>query len=319
MQNNLEGISFDEVRRSDGVDYSTFRKNLQPIYSKVYFDIIKSYFFLVLVSGLTIYASGKMQNPWWIVPASAILIGYIAANISLFIHEAGHFNIHRHKKTNDRLANFMLCLPFGLSMKAYRKIHWQHHMHLGTPQDAETSYFNHISPSFLLESLTGIHLVKIMLNKNRSNLLTPGQKKQSLLMLAAGILFHSIILIIAILSANLVFVVSWTLGFLLFFPFFATIRQVLEHRDEHAKASISYTEHPHGKLSRLFNHNFMSSSFGAAGFTRHMIHHWDPFISYTRLKDIEAFLRESERTADIIKSSRTKYSSVFFKLLKAGE
>jgi len=48
-----------------------------------------------------------------------------------------------------------------------------------------------------------------------------------------------------------------------------------------------------------------------------MIHHWDPQISYTRLKDIEDFLLYNKKTAEIIHSSKTSYSSVLKKLLAA--
>ena len=109
--------------------------------------------------------------------------------------------------------------------------------------------------------------------------------------------------------------ITWILGFGIFFPFFATLRQVLEHRDELAHPSTDFNKESHGKVSRLFVHSILSSSFGSAGFTRHLIHHWDPQISYTRLKDIEAFLLRSEKTASIIQTSRTNYYTVMKKLL----
>jgi hypothetical protein len=49
-----------------------------------------------------------------------------------------------------------------------------------------------------------------------------------------------------------------------------------------------------------------------------MIHHWDPQISYTRLKDIEKFLADCEKTSLIIQSSRTTYTKVFKKLIAAS-
>ncbi len=318
MQNNLEGISFDEVAGEDGVSYTVFRNQLSPRYSTVFFDISKGYFFLLLVSGLLIYLSLHFQKFWWvIIPGGALLIGYCAAYIALFIHEAGHFNIHPDKKTNDRLANIFLCLPFGLSMKAYRKIHWQHHLHLGTPSDAEVSYFNALTRLFILETLTGIHLLRTVMKKGKSTLLTKEQLRQSRVMLAGGFLFHAIILLTAFFAGAWPFAISWLLGFSVFFPFFASIRQILEHRDELARRTTDFYKEQHGKVSRLFVHSIFSSSFGSAGFTRHMIHHWDPQVSYTRLADIELFLSKSEKTAAVIRASKTTYISVLKKLLKA--
>jgi len=319
MQNNLEEIAFEEVTGKDGAPYAVFRNSLQPRYPKVAFDIAKGYFFLLLTAGITLLIDHRFHILWWIiVPVSAILIGYSMAYLALFIHEAGHFNIHPDKKINDRLATLFLCLPFGLSMRSYRKIHWQHHVHLGTQEDTEVSYFNSLSKLFILETLTGIHLLRTVTRKEKNDVLTKDQVRQSRLMLLAGTLIHAIILMASFLTDNWPFAIAWILGFGIFFPFFATIRQILEHRDEFAHKTTDFYKLPHGKVSRLFVHTLLSSSFGSAGFTRHMIHHWDPQISYTRLKDIEDFLTGSEKTASIIRSSKTSYRSVLKKLLAAS-
>ena len=319
MQHNLEEIEFTEVVNDQGVTYAQFRTGLKPNYKKVGFDIAKGYFFLLLMVSAALFLTTRFAGLWWLIliPA-AMLIGYIAAYLALFIHEAGHFNIYPDKKTNDRLANIFLCLPFGLSMKSYRKIHWQHHLHLGTPNDAEVSYFHALSKLFVVETLTGIHLLRTMNRKGSNTLLTKEQLTQSRVMLLTGALLHIVVLSVLIITGHWPVAVCWVLGFGIFFPFFATIRQILEHRDELAAAGTDFYQQPHGKVSRLFAHTILSSSFGAAGFTRHMIHHWDPQVSYTRLKDIEDFLLSSERTSALVKNSRTNYMRVVKKLMAAS-
>lgn len=318
MKNNLEGISFDEVKNSKGLSYAAFRNTLPARYSIVLFDILKGYFFLALTVSLIILLSHSYSFLWWVlIPVGAIITGYIAAYIALFAHEASHYNIHPDKNINDRLSTIFLCLPFGLSMKSYRKIHWQHHIHLGTPDDTEISYFNGLTELFILETLTGIHLLRTVLKKEKNEVLTQEQKQESRRMLLAGFLLHIIILIPSFITGNWIFALAWILGFGIFFPFFATIRQILEHRDELAHHATDFTKIPHGKISRVFVHTLLSSSFGAAGFTRHLIHHWDPQASYTRMKEIEIFLSQCEKTAAIIQHSKTTYTSVLKKLLKA--
>ncbi|MBI5372182.1 MAG: fatty acid desaturase [Sphingobacteriales bacterium] len=318
MKNNLEGISFEQVVNKAGTSYAVFRGQLTPRYSLVFFDIARGYFFLFLISALVIVLHRVYSLPWWLlIPAGGLLTGYCAAYIALFAHEASHYNIHPDKKTNDRLATVFLCLPFGLSLKSYRKIHWQHHLYLGTPSDTEISYFNHLSGLFILETLTGIHLLRTILTKEKIEVLSQEQKRESRTMLLAGFVLHAVLLAAAFLTGNWVTALAWILGFGIFFPFFATIRQLLEHRDELARATSDFRRTPHGKLSRIFCHTLLSSSFGAAGFTRHMIHHWDPQASYTRMKEIEDFLHEDEKTAAIIRASKTTYSTVFKTLLKA--
>lgn len=318
MRNNLEGTGYEEVVNSEGISYAEFREKLAPRFRTVALDIVKGYFFLLSIAAAIILFSRSFPGySWIIILPGAVLLGYTAAYLALFIHEAGHFNIHPDKKTNDRLATILLCLPFGLSIRSYRKIHWQHHLHLGTPQDTEVSYFHALRGLFLAETLTGIHLLKTMLRKENNQVLTRQQKRESRTMLALAVLFHGLVLLAAFLTANGMFAISWIAGFGIFFPFFATLRQVLEHRDELAHHATNFFKEPHGKISRLFVHTLLSSSFGSAGFTRHLIHHWDPQVSYTRLKDIEIFLEDCEKTAPLLKESRTTYRRVFRKLIAA--
>lgn len=319
MLNNLEGISFQEAVNTDGESYAHFRSNAKPLYHKAWRDIAKGFFFLLAVITAFFFLDHYYHTWWWAfaIP-SGLLIGYIAAYLSLFIHEAGHFNIHPDKKKNDTLANWLLCLPFGLSVKSYRKIHWQHHVHLGTPQDTEVSYFNALTPLFILETLTGVHLLRTMLKKNSDSVLTAEQRKESKAMLLAGFIFHAVLITLFILSGHWSLAIVWCAGFGIFFPFFATIRQLLEHRDELARPDADFTHIPHGKISRLFVHSILSSSFGAAGFTRHMIHHWDPQLSYTQLGAAEKFLAGCEKTGAIIHASRTTYFRTAKKLLAAS-
>lgn len=315
---NLEGIGFDEAVNDRGVSYAQYRDTLTPRYGAVALDIGKGYVCLALLTTALFLLDAYYHSWFWLfIPIGAAALGYTAAYLALFLHEAGHYNIHPDKKTNDRLATFFLCLPFGVSIKAYRKIHWQHHLHLGTPADTEVSYFHALRGWFFLETLTGIHLLRTMLRKDSDLELTADQKKQSRLLLLGAAVLHGSFLTLALLSGHWTVALAWAAAFGIFFPFFASLRQVLEHRDELAHHATNFFKEPHGKISRLFVHSVASSSFGSAGFTRHMLHHWDPQASYTRLKDVEQFLESCARTAPLIKASRTRYSTVFRKLLAA--
>jgi fatty acid desaturase len=220
----------------------------------------------------------------------------------------------RTKKKNDLLATIFFGFLFGIELPSYRKIHWQHHLHLGTPSDTEVSYFNVLSTSFLLESFTGIHLLKTIRDKSTQNVLSEKMKKNGFKMLIAGALFNLAIIIIFVACHCWMQALEWTVAMLIFFPFFAALRQLLEHRSEAAEKKINYRTVPHGKISRLFQSNLFSRFFGGAGFTLHMVHHWDPQISYTRLKDIAAFLSDSRITKEIMTASKTTYSKTFTKL-----
>jgi fatty acid desaturase len=313
--NNLEHIAYQEVFDAYGNSYAVWRKCLKPKYAKVWLDIGSAYLVLALILFIsTLLPYDRHFLLFTGVVMTALLTGFILAYLALFLHEGGHFNLHPHKRTNDILSHCFLGSLFGTSMKAYRKIHWQHHLHLGTPGDTETSYFNDLNASFLVESFTGIHLLKIMRGKSRYVIADRSIRQQTKRMLVIGAVLNVTFLTVLIFTGFWATAIVWLTGMLVFFPFFATIRQILEHRSELAEAGIDYTKQPHGRISRLFGSGIFSRLFGAAGFNRHMIHHWDPQVSYTRLKDVERFLYTCDTTKKILENSRTSYLSTARKL-----
>ncbi|MDB5251370.1 MAG: fatty acid desaturase [Flaviaesturariibacter sp.] len=313
---NLEHIPYTAVS-DEGVSYEHWRKSLEPRYAVVWRDMSLGYLSIaILLFALAKAAGLGVAAQLAIGIAGGAAIGFTLAFLSLFLHEAGHYNLHPSRSVNDRLATIFLCALFGLDIRSYRKIHWLHHRHLGTPDDTESSYFNALTTGFLLETLTGIHLLRIMRKRNEGGLLTAGMKKDSFRMLVAGAVVNGLVVAAGFWLGGWAPSIAWVLGMLLFFPFFATLRQVLEHRDEAAAADADFSRDAHGKITRLFADGPLARVFGGAGFQRHLIHHWDPQVSYTRLADVEAFLSRSALTRPIIESARTTYGDAFRKLAR---
>ena len=315
MMSNLEGIPFVEVINSEGLSYASFRQTLKPDYFKTWLHIIFGLICLAALLSLFIIIENKIPG-WFLltIPAFSILTGFTIAFINLFIHEAGHYYLHPDKKTNDLLANIFLCSWTGLHVKVYRKIHWLHHQHLATDIDPENSYFNVLSGKFIFETFSGIHVLRIMVNKNKKQVLEKDLRKRSAIMLLTGLIINSAVLFVAIWLNNYQLAIVWILAMLVFFPFFATIRQLIEHRDEFAASDKSFYNVPKRKISRLFTNSLLSKLLGPAGFNKHMIHHWDPVLPFTALAKVEAFLGGCEKTKKIIEMSRTTYPEAFKKL-----
>jgi fatty acid desaturase len=312
---NLEHITHQQVFDGE-VSYSVWRKSLHPKYGIVWRDILLGYAGILVTVILYAWLPVDSWGLWILKLVAAILLfGFLLAYLSLFIHEASHYHLHPDKKINDRLAGYFLCALFGLHIRTYRKTHWHHHTHLGTPTDSETSYFNALTPRFLIESSTGIHLWRILKKKNGHKAVSPEMKRANARWLIAGGLVNICIILTASLLVHWSLSLAWILSMLIVFPFFATLRQILEHRDELAGSNLDFTTTPHGKITRIFTSGFMSRSFGGAGFNKHMIHHWDPQISYTRFKDVEAFLLRSAATKELIGNAKTTYWQAFKKLL----
>jgi fatty acid desaturase len=313
---DLEGILFAEVVDNKGLSYTDYRKTLKPDYKATWLHIAGG---LAAIIGLSIAGWNVQQHVsrWFLVtvPGFSLLLGFAIAYLNLFIHEAGHFYIHPDKKTNDILANIFLCCWMGVDIKAYRKIHWQHHLHLSTPEDTENSYFNAVTMRFILETLTGVHLFRVVTSKSYKQLLGKDLAKRSFNMLLAGLGINLLILSAAIYFNHWQFAVTWLLAMLAIFPFFATIRQVIEHRNEAALNEKNFYNSKKDRISRLFSDSLLSRLIGSAGFNKHIIHHWDPHLPFTTLTRAEEFLMQCHRTRDIILSSQTTYLTVFKKML----
>lgn len=193
-----------------------------------------------------------------------------------------------------------------------------HHRHLGTPEDTEHSYFDALTIRFILESLTGIRVIKVLANREKTlqSYPTPKtEKKKSTfgMQIIIGGLLNAGIVVVAALLGYWSLAISWAIGFLIIFPFLGSVRQLLEHRSESAKSTIDYSKTPHGQTNRMFGTGIIASTFGAAGFNRHLLHHWEMQISYTRLRDLEQFLLETQAKA-ILQHHKTGYFRTFTRL-----
>lgn len=317
----MENIEKHKLVNQFGESYKDFRKKLQPNYFIVWRDIALGYILL----GMTLFFSIQIEYHYsylwallWL-PLLAFFIGFWFSFLQLFIHEASHFNLHPDQSLNDKLTNCLIGIWVGSDIESYRRIHYKHHQSLGHTDDTEHSYFNHLSVRFLFETLFGIHAVRILLHRKavaqKSTTDTPKAKGKSLFLLL-GLSLHGILLLMLLYNGFYVSILAWVMGIGMFFPFFATVRQLLEHRDEHADPKVDYNKVDHGEVNRIFKKTPFSFFFGGAGFDKHLIHHWDPSVSYTRLQDVEDFLLQTEVAKELIIKSKTSYSTTFLKLLK---
>jgi hypothetical protein len=97
----------------------------------------------------------------------------------------------------------------------------------------------------------------------------------------------------ALYFGQYVLALAWLAGVGGAFPFFTAVRQVLEHRSEKASPRVDYAAKDHGPCNRMFGPGPLASILGGVGFNRHMLHHWEPQISYTCLAALERYLRDT--------------------------
>jgi fatty acid desaturase len=303
-----------------GHGYLELRRRLRPRWAVVWTQLLAAH--VALAAIFVLFALWGPGWSWWALPAAlggGIAIGFVLHYLVLFQHEAAHYNLAPGKRANDLLCDVSIGLFIGESIAAYRPVHLAHHRFLGTTDDTERSYFEAPNLRFALRSLTGIRLLQTL--AHRARVRTPpaeqaeasGSKLPWLTLAAAAV--NVAIVALAVIFGRPALAAAWLIGLVSVLPFLISLRQVLEHRSDEARPEVDYREVPHGATNRLFGTGPLASTLGGAGFNRHLLHHWDPGVSYTRLGEVEAFLTDTA-AGEAVASARTTYLRTLHRLLR---
>lgn len=299
-----------------GERYVVFVRDLKPRYAIVYRDIAVGYVLLAVSFGLTVIAPAWGIPKLIAAPLGACLVGYWVAYLQLFLHEGAHYNLAGTKDQSDRICDFAISWLIGTKIRVYRPVHFQHHRQLGTTSDTEFTYFFPLNLLFFLKAAFAIRAIEVLLFRHASteqNAAVAAKDKGAFLSLLAGATVHAAIVAISLYLGWWWAALAWILGMGIVFPTFGSLRQLLEHRDDAAPATTDFQTRNHGAYTRLFGNDVFSATFGGAGFNRHLLHHWEPQVSYTNLPALEAFLEGTEikRVMDL---RRTTYFETFRRL-----
>lgn len=298
---------------ADGVRWVDHRRTLTPRYPVVWRDITSTYVFLLV--GVVVAAVAERSG--WppgalvaLVAVTALWTGYWLHALFLFGHEAAHRNLAPTTKVNDRLGDWFVWLLFGSTTKNYRRTHMAHHAHLGDDGDSETTYHLCMSVLNMLKATVGLHVLEVLLRKAKAER-RPTRESGT----AAGVLASlrsaaaHVAIVVGLWSAGApVVALAWVLGVASVFPLLATIRTIVEHRRADAACDVDFSTTRHGAVNRMFGTGTISRCFGSAGFNRHLLHHWDPAISYTRFDEMERFFSTTQLAAEM-DASRTSYGA----------
>jgi fatty acid desaturase len=316
---DLGGIAKSDLVSGDGVSYADFRRSLRPNRLRIFCDLLLGYAFLAAIAWVAMVAADNFSSVGLIVAVvlAAVSFGYWMAYLQLFIHEAAHFNLVASRAWNDLLANALIGIWVGASIAHYRKVHWEHHRSHGTPDDSEHTYFAGLTFAFIFKAMTGIHALRVLLFRhqtqtNAASVPEPGAPARGGMLIGA-LLLHVCLIVLLCVFGQWPVAVAWLAGMGMFFPFFGALRQLLEHRSAVARKDVDYSKVHHGRTTRLFAAGPVGSTFGAAGFRRHLLHHWDPGVSYTNLRELETHLRSCDATRDHI-PQKTTYLRAFWQL-----
>lgn len=313
---DLGRIRRDSLISAAGVCYRDFKQTLTPRYHLVWLHLLSGHAAILLTTAAIAFATRRWPTlAPLVVIGGAAAYGYAIAFIVLFWHEAAHFNLARDRTINDRLADIFIGSLLAQSIATYRPIHFDHHRYLGTPRDTERSYFDALSVHFLVFSLTGLRTLAAVVRRQKMAQADASAQRTYDRHFLIGIIVNLTIVGISAALGRWPVALAWTIGIAIVFPFLAALRQLLEHRHDQASPTVDYAITPHGAVNRMFGTGLVASTLGGAGFNRHLLHHWEPQISYTRLQDLEDYLADTP-VASAIEQSRTSYGRTFTRLLR---
>jgi len=301
--------------------YRDFVQSLRPDFARVRRDVLFGY--LMLLGTIVLTAALPYAGVPRIVAAAigAVSIGYWIAYLQLFIHEGAHYNLAADRQASDRFCDRYISWMIGTTVASYRIVHFQHHRALGTVNDSEHTYFFPLNLWFVIKTLFGLRVLEVLFARktiaDASNKTAKIKEKAARTSMAAplfALLVYGGIVALTYLVGFWWLSLAWIAGVGMVFPFLGALRQLLEHRDEKADNGADFRVVPHGATTRMFKEGAFGSTFGGAGFNRHLLHHWEPQISYTNLPALEQFLLRT-KAGPIIERRTTTYSSAFLKLL----
>jgi fatty acid desaturase len=319
-----------ELTTEDGTSWREYRKTLRPYYSVVWRDVALCHVMIAAGYGLAVFCESNWTPIWavaWLPPVALWIAFWLHALLG-FGHESAHDNVAPGRKWNDRLANVFVWSFFGQSAAQYRRVHWQHHLHLGDPNDTEISYHQCLRPMFVLKLLSGWHLVVTFVRHLRAGAVINQGGREELFVgssnrrkraerwpIVVSLFVHAALTMLPWALGFPLTALTWCVAVLVFFPCATTVRQLVEHRKFKARCQQDFRHEVHGAVNRMFGTGFVARYFGSAGFNRHLLHHWDPAISYTRFDEMEGFLLRTT-IAEELESHRTGYVSTMCRLVK---
>jgi fatty acid desaturase len=75
---------------------------------------------------------------YWFIPISILIIGNRQHALGILGHDGAHQLVcPRNKFLNDLITNIFVFYPFFISIKEYRKFHWDHHRNTNNDKDPE--------------------------------------------------------------------------------------------------------------------------------------------------------------------------------------
>jgi fatty acid desaturase len=294
---------------SAGRSYLEFRRSLKPAYGRLWLQLAIADVGILAIVVVPIFVVGPLAPGPGVAVAvlTGAVLGFFEYVLALIGHASGHGDLSADRGHNDRIANVLIFPLTGLSVEEYRRVHLAHHRLLGYDGDPEDGYRERLDVRFFLRSLTGLRLLYAVRRHAGDPTDEPRMSAHNgwRSSRAVGGVLHLVAVLVPTALGCWWASLAWLLAFTIVGPTLSAVRLVLEHRPTRKDV---YREGD--ATTRCFRGRVFASVFGAAGFRRHLLHHWDPQIHCTRLRDVERFLRDTA-ARPVLDAATSRYSTTF--------
>jgi fatty acid desaturase len=318
----LPGLS--KLTNSKGELYGDFRKRLLPNYLRIQWSILLTFLTCVALSVVII------SND--VVPV-LLLVGVVPLSLLQLrllnvIHEGAHYLLARTRPANDLFCNLVAGWIFVVAVDQYRITHIEHHRNLGEPGDPENAHMDELDLTWLASAFSGLRTIKTLLLRKqiRHDVVREREKTPSAshwIVPVCGSLIHLTILSLIMVGGINLGEACWIAATYFVTPGLGMLRNLLEHRyvgnvdpsvwdallDNPAALKVTQA------TTRTFTKSILSQLYGSMGFTRHLLHHWDPSISFQNLKEVHNFILDS-KIGTLVASTDTTFTRQFASLWK---
>ena len=298
--------------------YSDFRKQLVTPFRRVQFSLIMNWFSIIFLVILSKYLSNFV-----FYFCEAVFLSLLMNRVLSIVHEGAHYHLSEDRSMNDRITNVCAGWFIFLDVRNYRKTHIQHHRGLGTSLDTENTHMDKLDLSWLIAAISGAKTALAIKKSLPSTSNTGIEERPKILILLLGAIAHLGIFSAIYLGLGWWPLLVWSVSLLVVTPMLGMLRNLLEHRYVEAVDPILWEIFMNSNskaieinqvTTRTFTQSIFSKFYGSMGFTRHLLHHWDPSISFMNLGKVHEFLLTSE-VGELLKKTDTTYTRTFFYLL----
>lgn len=307
------------AKLSDGTKtYSDFRATLKTNYSRVRMGILLTW---ALIFATLAFERLFPEVSVYLFPLLVMIVSLSQHRLLNVIHEGAHYLIAKNRRANDLFTNIVAGCFFLVDVDQYRITHIRHHKDLGGPDDPENAHMDKLDFSWLAAAFSGFGAIaRLLTRKKFRDRLDYGKRISHIVVPIIGVALHASVLMLLLAFFPTVVLATWVLSTYVITPGLGLLRNLLEHKYvevvdveiwSHLFERTNILDRRRENVTtRTFTSSALSRLYGSMGFTRHLLHHWDPSISFTNLKKVHGFLLQTP-LGPSLESTNTTFTSTF--------